>query len=50
MEQQWCGKTQLSVHQQKVQHLINILQHQDTKTKSVSRTLHYFRSVGLLNA
>jgi flagellar biosynthesis/type III secretory pathway protein FliH len=49
VEQHWSGNTQIPVHPHNVQH-INILCNKNSKTKSVSRTLEFVQSVGLLNA
>jgi hypothetical protein len=49
MEQQWCGESQLSTHPQNVQYLDQYLMKPGHLVKSLSRTMHFVQSVGLLN-
>jgi len=49
MEKLWCGKTQISIHPQKVQHQDQYLSNEVTgQTRFVSRTLELFQSAGFL--
>jgi hypothetical protein len=50
MAEQWCGKTEISIHPQKVQHLDQYLKKPCHLDETLSRTLHFLQSVGMLNA
>ena len=51
IENKWCDKTQISICPQKLQNLDQYLLKPGHLTKSVRRTLNYFKSgEGLLNA
>jgi hypothetical protein len=49
MEQQWCGKTQLSIHPQMFQYLDQYLI-KPCYLDVISRAMNFFQSAGLLRA